>query len=170
MQLQKETSAAAAKAIYDSLKEKVDEELEKPSDAKMKLAITAGEKGFTGKVNITDLEKASEQTFLRFAVVEEKVRYTASNGVRYHHNVVRAMPGGKGIAIKQKSADHTVTINPDELRDTLAKNLEDMAKETEMPRGERPLALKNLKLVAFVQNDSTGDVLAATQADLTATK
>jgi hypothetical protein len=170
VQLQKDTTAAAAKAIFDALKEKVNEELEKPSEAKLKLVVTPGEKGFTGKASVTDLEKAGEQTFLRFAVVEEKIRYTAGNGVKYHHNVVRATPGGKGIVLKQKAADHTVTVNPDELRETLSKSLDDLAKEAELPRGERPLALKNLKLVAFVQNDSTGDVLAAAQADLAAAK
>lgn len=168
VRLQKETTPAASKAIYDALKEKVDEDLEKPAGAKLTLAVTAGEKGFTGKATIADLEKAGEQTFLRFAVIEERIRYAASNGVRYHHNVVRAVPGGKGIVLKAKAADHTVTVNAGEIRDTLAKYLDDAAKETEGPRGDRPLALKNLKLVAFIQNDSTGEVLNAAQVDLAA--
>ncbi|MBL8866261.1 MAG: hypothetical protein JNK93_11940 [Planctomycetia bacterium] len=168
VRLQKETSAAASKAIFDSLKEKVDEELEKPSGAKIALAVTSGEKGFVGKATIADLEKAGEQTFLRFAVVEERIRYSASNGVRYHHNVVRAMPGGKGIALKQKTAEHTVTVNANEIREGLTKFLDEAARETDAPRGERPLALKSLKLVAFIQHDSTGDILNAAQVDLVA--
>ena len=101
-------------------------------------------------------------------MIEERIRYAASNGVRYHHNVVRAVPGGKGIVLKAKAAEHTVTVNADEIRDTLTKYLDDAAKEADAPRGDRPLALKNLKLVAFIQNDSTGDVLNAVQVDLAA--
>jgi hypothetical protein len=168
VRIQKETSAAASKAVFDSLKEKVDEELEKPSGGKMTLAVSAGEKGYTGKVSITDLEKAGEHTFLRFAVIEERIRFSASNGVRYHHNVVRAVLGGKGIALKQKSAEHTVPINVDDIRDGITKYLDEAAKQGEGVVGERPLALKNLKLVAFVQHDSTGDILNAAQVDLAA--
>jgi hypothetical protein len=168
VRLQKETAASASKAIFDSLKEKLDEELEKPSGAKIALTVTAGEKGFVGKATIADLEKAGEQTFLRFAVVEERIRYSASNGVRYHHNVVRAIPGGKGISLKQKTAEHTVTVNANEIREGLTKFLDEASRDAESPRGDRPLALKNLKLVAFIQHDSTGDILNAAQVDLVA--
>lgn len=166
VQLQKETTAGSAKAIFDALKEKVDDDLEKPAGAKLALAVTPAEKGFACKATVADLEKAGEQTYLRFAVVEDRVRYAASNGVRYHHNVVRAMPGGKGFALKQKTGEHTVTVAADELRDNINKFLDDLTKDSEFGHSERPLALKNLKVVAFVQNDSTGDVLAAAQADL----
>src|SRR5262249_54149965 len=97
-----------------------------------------------------------------------RIRYAAGNGVRYHHNIVRAVPGGKGIVLKQKTAEHTVTVNADEIRDNIAKYLDDAAKDAEGPRGDRPLALKNLKLVAFIQNDSTGEVLNAAQVELVA--
>ncbi|QEL17998.1 hypothetical protein [Limnoglobus roseus] len=168
--LQKETTVAASKAIFDALKEKIDDDLEKPAGAKLTLAVTPGEKGFTGKATVADLEKPGEQTFLRFAVVEDRVRYTASNGVRYHHNVVRAMPGGKGFVLKNKTAEQTVTVDPVELRESITKFLDELTKDAESPHGDRPLALKNLKLVAFIQNDSTGDIVAATQVELAATK
>lgn len=166
VQLQKDTSPASSKAIFDALKEKIDDDLEKAGGAKLTLAVTPAEKGFACKATVADLEKAGEQTFLRFAVVEDRVRYAASNGVRYHHNVVRATPGGKGFALKQKTGEQTVTVNPDELRDNITKFLDDLTKDSEFGHSERPLALKNLKLVAFIQNDSTGDIIAAAQADL----
>lgn len=168
VRLQKDTTPAASKAIFDSLKEKIDEELEKQAGVKLSLSVTSGEKGFTGKATIADLEKTGEQTFLRFAVVEERIRFAANNGVRYHQNVVRALPGGKGIALKQKTAEHTVVVNADEIRDAITKFQMDAAKDGEAPQGERPLSLKNLKLIAFVQHDSTGDILNAAQVDLVA--
>ncbi|MBL8864467.1 MAG: hypothetical protein JNK93_02795, partial [Planctomycetia bacterium] len=70
--------------------------------------------------------------------------------------------------LKQKTAEHTVTVNANEIREGLTKFLDEAARETDAPRGERPLALKNLKLVAFIQHDSTGDILNAAQVDLVA--
>ena len=105
---------------------------------------------------------------LRFALAEERVRYTGGNGIRYHHMVVRAMPGGvKGVALTKKSAEETVTFDPEALRGELTKYLDDFAKnEGQFPRSDRPLAMKNLKLIAFVQNDATREVLHAVQVDV----
>jgi hypothetical protein len=53
------------------------------------------------------------------------------------------------------------------LRANLSKFLDDFAKEEgAFPRPDRPLALKNLKLVAFIQNDATKEVLQAVQVDV----
>ena len=38
----------------------------------------------------------------------------------------------------------------------------------EFPRAARPMDLKNLKVIAYVQNDSTGDILQAASIDLDA--
>ena len=58
-----------------------------------------------------------EKMMLRFVLAEERVRYTGGNGIRYHHMVVRSMPGGaKGFALTKKTAEQTVTIDPDAVR------------------------------------------------------
>jgi hypothetical protein len=106
---------------------------------------------------------------LRFVVAEERIRFAGGNGIRYHHHVVRALPGGaKGIALTKKASDHTVAIDPvDAMREKQAKYLDTFAKEEgEFPHADRPLAFANLKLIAFVQNDATGEVLQAVQVDL----
>ena len=36
----------------------------------------------------------------------------------------------------------------------------------EFPNKERPMELKNLKVIAFVQNDDDGEVLQAVQVDV----
>ena len=49
----------------------------------------------------------------------------------------------------------------------MTKYLDDFAKnEAPFPRADRPLALRNLKLVALVQNDATKEILHAVQVDL----
>jgi len=58
-------------------------------------------------------------------------------------------------------------VEPDELRAELTKYLNRIAKrEGDFPRPDRPLALRNLKAVALVQNDETKDVLHAVVIDL----
>ena len=73
---------------------------------------------------------------LRFALAEERIRFAGGNGIRYHHMVVRAMPGGiKGFALPKKTAEQTVTFDPEQVRADLAKYLDDFAKnEGPFPR------------------------------------
>ena len=56
-----------------------------------------------------------------------------------------------------------VEVDPERLSRWVAGFAE---RQGEFPRPDRPLALKNLKLVAFVQNDETREVLTAVQIDL----
>ena len=105
--------------------------------------MTKGEKGtFSAKANVSDLDAPGEKVMLRFVLAEERIRYAGGNGMRYHHMVVRALPGGaKGVALTKKSHEQTTTIDPEALRMTLAKYLDNTAKEEgPFPRTDRPLA------------------------------
>jgi hypothetical protein len=164
--IQQDTTAKAAKAVYDSLRERIEEELEKPRAAKLALSVSPSMKGYTVKASVSELEKPSEQMMLRFAVVEDRVRYSGGSGVRYHTQVVRANPGGRGFPLKQASAEQTVEVDVASIRETLTKYLDDASRELEFPRSERPLALKNLKVIAYIQNDSNSEVLAASLSEL----
>jgi hypothetical protein len=163
--------AAAAEKKYSAFRPLIDEALEKAPGVKLGLTVAKGEKaGFSAKATVSDLDAPGDKMMLRFVLAEERVRFTGGNGIRYHHMVVRSMPGGvKGFALPKKTAEQTVTFDPDELRKELTKYLDDFAKEeAPFPRPERPLALKNLKLIAFVQNDTTREVLHAIQVDVDA--
>ena len=144
-----------AKLRYQGYREAIEPLLEKP--AGVKLTVTATVKGpdLTIKGTVADLEKPGEKVSLRFALAEDRVRYTGGNGLRYYHAVVRAMPGGaKGFPLPKASAEQTVTVNLDELRAAIAKS-------------DGPaLGSKGLKVVAFVQNDETHEVLHAVQVDV----
>jgi hypothetical protein len=131
--------------------------------------VSKGEKGgYSAKATVSDLDAPGEKVMLRFVLAEDRVRYAGGNGLRYHHMVVRAMPGGaKGFPLTKKSVEQTVSVNPDDVRATLNKYLDDFAKqEGPFPRSDRPLALRNLKLVALVQNDATKEIMNAVQVDL----
>ena len=75
----------------------------------------------------------------------------------------------KGFPLAKKTAEQTVTFDPEAVRGELNKYLDDFAKnEGPFPRPDRPLALKNLKLIAFIQNDATREILHAVQVDVDA--
>lgn len=160
--------AASLKDRVTAIRELVDADLEKPATAKLELAVAKAEKGFTATAKVADLAEPGEKVFLRFALAEERVRFPGNSGTKYHPYVVRAMPGGaKGFALTKKAHEETVTVDPDAIRTKLGTFLDDFAKsEGEFPRADRNLGLKNLKLIAFVQNDATGEVLNAVQVDL----
>ena len=163
--------APASEKFYKQFRTALDEALEKPATVKLAVAVSKAEKGgFTAKATVSDLENPGEKVVLRFVLAEDRVRYAGGNGLRYHHMVVRALPGGaKGTPLTKKSAEQSVTIDPDAVRTTLSKYLDDFAqKEQPFPRPDRPLALRNLKLIALVQNDATKEILNAAQVDLEA--
>lgn len=168
--------AKMAKLKYQGYRETIEELLEKP--AAVKLAATATRKGdeLTFRVTVANLEKPGEKVFLRLALAEERVRYQGGNGVRYHHSVVRAMPGGpKGFPLTKATADQTVTVKLDDVRMDNAKSLDEFVVEMKKQGADfsfssRPMEFKNLKLVAFVQNDETSEVLQVVQVDVEGNK
>jgi hypothetical protein len=137
--------------------------------AKAKLTATATRKGDKIDVNaeISGLAETGDDIRLRFVLVEEQVDYTGGNKLPSHHHVVRALPGGPdGIALKEKTAKKTVTVNLGDLRKDLTDYLDKYAARRPFPNKERPLDLKKLFIVAFVQNDENGEVLQATQVEV----
>jgi hypothetical protein len=110
-----------------------------------------------------EVDGAEGDLKLRLLVVEESVRYVGGNRLRFHHHVVRAMPGGpEGVAIKEKSFHHTVTADVAAVRKSLVKYLDDYAANTRpFPNQARPLDMKKLKVIALVQNDKTLEIVQA---------
>jgi hypothetical protein len=134
-------------------------------DAGAKLKLTAGRDGDKVTINaeVSDLKKTGEDVRLRLALVEDVVRFAGRNGQRLHHHVVRAFPGGvEGMALKDSSAKREVTVNLSDVR----KSLTDYLAGREFPEDARPMNLKGLKVVAFVQDDRGKEVLQAVQADV----
>jgi hypothetical protein len=160
--------SVTAKEVLTGIRKDLDESLEKPAGAKLTLTSTKGMKGFDVKASVSDLTVGEKDKIsLRFVVVEPRVRFAGGSGARYHANVVRAMPGGsKGFPLTKKQTHQAVTVNPDEIRTELSKYLTEFAAKAEFAKASRPLDLKNLKVVAFVQNDGTGEVMNAAQTDL----
>ncbi len=152
-----------AKDSYTRLMNALKDPLDKDAGATLKL--TADEKGddIVIKAEVADLKEPGEETKLRLLLVEEMVRYPGGNGQRLHHHVVRAMPGGvDGLALKTGTEKQEVKVNLAELK----KTLEEADKKGRFMDQEHPFELKHFKVVAFVQNDKSKEVLQAVQADV----
>lgn len=156
-----------AKAKYSAYSEAVNDWLEKPAGAKIQLSVALKGSEIAIKAAVSNVEKPGEKIFLRFVLVEERIRYTGGNGLGYHHCVVRDFPGGiKGFAVTKKELEQTATVDVDKVRAGLTKYLDDFGKKEDHSFSLKPTALRNLRIVAFVQNDETGEVLQAAQVDV----
>ncbi len=123
------------------------------------LSATATRSG--DKISITakvkDLAAPGDKTRLRLVLVEDWAHYQGRNQLSYHHRVVRAMPGGaKGFTLKQKDAEHTVDVDLEKVRKSINTFLDERYRD-----GVRPMRMRDLHVVAFVQNDDTNEVLHA---------
>jgi hypothetical protein len=160
--------APHAQAKYEEYRQVVEPLLEKPAAAKLTAeAVRKGDKIYI-TATAAGVEKPGEKVRLRLVLVEEWVRYRGGNGLPYHHRIVRDMPGGpQGLALTKDSGKQAVTVDVAQVRNKLATYLEEFAKnEGAFPGSDRPLRLSDLRVVAFVQNDETKEVLQAVEAPI----
>jgi hypothetical protein len=158
----------AAENKYTQYREIIDKLLEEPAQAAV--GVEAGRHGdtITVRASVSGLKEPGADKRLRLLLVEESVRYAGGNRLRFHHDVVRAMPGGPdGFPLTEKESKHTATVNLDELRGELNQYLDKYAAEKRpFPRAARPMAMKQLKVIALVQDDKTGAILQAVVTDI----
>ncbi|OWK41051.1 hypothetical protein [Fimbriiglobus ruber] len=162
---------ANAENKFEQYRKLIDPRLEETTA--IKLGGTATRRGDTVEIAVeADGLEPADGLRLRLLVVEEVVKYVGGNKLRFHHQVVRAMPGGvDGVAVKDKAVKHAATASVGSIRTGLVKYLDDFAEnERPFPSAVRPLDLKDLKVVALVQNDKTGEILQAVRIDVDAGK
>ena len=159
-----------ARESYDRLCEQATKNLESAAEASLDLKVTRQGDRIDVSAGVSGLKEAGGKLKLRFVLVEDVVRYIGSNQQRLHHHVVRDFPGGvAGFKLDQKTAKHKASIDLSALRKKLNQYLDDYTKEnptSRFPNPARPLALKKLKVVAFVQDDGSKKVYQAVQVDV----
>jgi hypothetical protein len=156
-----------AKDSYDKLRKLVEKDLDTEAEAKVALRVSRSGDKIDVSASVSDLKKPGAKTKLHFVLVEETVRYVGTNGLRLHHHVVRALPGGAdGVKLETKESSHKATVSVSELRKKLNAYLTAHAKKERFATPERPLNLEHLKVVALVQDDGSKKVLQAAQADV----
>ena len=160
-----------AKKKYDEYSKVIGEIL----DGKTDLKIEGGAQLVDGSVKVSATVKgmkASESHKLRFLLVEEEIRYAGSNGIRFHHQVVRSAFGkNDGWALADLKGEAKASVNLEDLRKKLGVYLEDYNKnERPFANPERPLGFNHLKVIVLVQDDETGEILQGAQFDVTGGK
>jgi len=117
---------------------------------------------------VSDAKETGASVKLRILLVEDEVEYKGSNGIEKHHHVVRAAVGGaNGVAVKAKELEHKETLDLATVKAATKKYLEEYYKKEmeDLPK-DVPMALKNLKVIALVQDDNTREILNAVQVDV----
>jgi hypothetical protein len=134
------------------------------------LLITAARDGdkVTITAKVSGLAKPSDKVRLRIAIAETLVRYGGGNGARYHQCLVRGFAGSPdGFPLPKPAADLQATVDLAALRTGLNKDLDEYQKKNpDVIFGDRPLALRSLVIVAFIQDDVMHDVLQAAQVEV----
>jgi hypothetical protein len=154
-----------AEDVYKDYRKIADQMLETPAGAQLQASATRKGDKIHIKAAVSDLAKPGEKVKLRLALVEDWARYKGRNGLSYYHQVVRALPGGaQGLTLSKKDAQQTAVVDLEELRKSLTKYLDSAAKEEPFLDSQRPMRLRNLSVVAFIQNDATQEVLQAVRA------
>jgi hypothetical protein len=158
----------AAPKKFQEYQKVVDAALETPPGVKLELAVTRAGDNLTAQIKVNNLARPGSKIKLRVFVTEGFVRYRGSNGLRFHHSVVRGALGpADGTILAAASSNHSFAIELGELRKSLTAYLEQYRKENpEVIFIEKPLKLARLRVVAFVQDDATQEVLQVSQAEV----
>jgi hypothetical protein len=117
-------------------------------------------------------EKPGEKAMprLRLVLTEEIVKYVGGNKLRFHHHVVRDLPGGAdGVTLdKAGEGKNTVTVDLKSLRGEIETYVSDYEKNRKFAGTLPAVDLKSLSVVAFVQDDETKEILGAAQVEVKA--
>ncbi len=112
---------------------------------------------------------------IRFALVEDHVRYSGENGIRFHRMVVRALARSAGLAASAATGMGEATFHPEEISRRQAAYLSAFEKtndrfgEVQFLTKDIPLAADHLAVAAWVENATTHEVLQAAFVPVPAT-
>ncbi len=164
---------ANARKKYDEYRAAIDSKLEATATGNLKLRVFGDGESVKIETEVSGLtgdnKPLPESLKLRLVVVEEIVRYPGTNGIWQSHRVVRNMPGGaEGIAIKKDNFANTEVVNVADVRKALAEYVNDYEANSAKQRNyifpDKPLKLQHLRVIAFVQDDATKEVLLTAEA------
>ena len=154
---------ANSEAKYDQFRNEIDPALETPKQAE--IALTADRTGDEIKITAKATAKGARKPRLRLVLVEKAVRYVGGNKLRFHHHVVRALPGGvDGKPLDDGKVTVTETVKLSDLRKSLASYLDAYpASGRAFPNPLPPIDLDGLSVVALVQDDADHAILQGVQ-------
>jgi hypothetical protein len=156
---------------YETLRKTIEDALETDAPAEMQVKLQRKGDKVEVETRVVDLKKPDEKLRLHVVLVENVVRYPGTNGQRLHHDVVRAFPGGtKGVALKEATTNNKVMIDLAEVSKKLGDYLDEAGEKIAFLDDERPTKLGHLKVIAFIQDEDSKEILQAAEAEVPAAK
>jgi hypothetical protein len=156
---------ANSEAKYKDYTKILGELFEEKSDYTIDGTATLKDGTLSTTVKVKGADKADEKIKVRVLLCEEEVRYPGSNGVRFHHQVVRSSFGKLG-GWEAKAGEVKASVKLDDLKAELNKELDKFEKERSIKFPSRPMDMKHLKVIVLVQDDDSGEILQAAQMDV----
>lgn len=152
---------------YSQLTAAINSALEAPGGVKLTLKAQRQGDQVEMQAQYADLKTIGKDVKLRFLVVEERVRFAASNGQKIFHQVVRGFAGGvEGTSLMDNKGEESRKASLAEMTKELRDQVEEFNKMRPFTDADKPLELKRLKVVALIQNDKTHEIYQAAQVDL----
>jgi predicted negative regulator of RcsB-dependent stress response len=153
---------AEAAPLYKQMLGQVEETLKEKIGVTLELSAKAEGGKITASAKAAGIE-FPETTRLYVVVAEDKVDYRAGNGIRHHEMVVRAMPAGvEGVKPAEGGVlawEGAVDLNT--LKEDLLNYLQNFEAENGEELRGKPLEMKALQLVVFLQDTKSREVLQA---------
>ncbi len=146
----------------------INKRLEVPAEAKIKIDARISGNLVKTNVVVDKITSDSPNLKLHVVLVEEKLRYTGENGIRFHPMVVRSMAGadGTGLGIKSRGPEtFSWDFDLSKISAAIKQHLDEY--EAGGHRGntftfvEKKFEIdpKNLSIAAFVQDEKTKAIL-----------
>lgn len=157
-----------SEGLYKQLRELVASVLEEKSDYRLELSAEAAGGDVTITAKTVSAEAIPENVRLVLVLAEDEIAFLAGNGIRSHEMVVRAMPASvEGVEPADGKLEFTKELNLAKLKASLNESLASFEKEAGIRFVKKPLDLKKLHLVAFVQDKQSKAVLQAASIPVT---
>ena len=149
--------------IYRGLKSLIDQQLAAKSTVQVGVNARVVDGTLQLVASVTGLESLGDEAKdvrLRVVIAEDEVHFLARNGVRGHEMIVRQMVGGPaGVEPVDGKLSIKKSIPLAELKSSLANYLKKYEESEGIDFPAKPLDLKRLHIVAFVQNDESHEIL-----------
>jgi len=149
-----------APTLYRNILPLVEQRSAAKTDAKVEVTAVRTDDKVQVKASVVGIDFKNSQLRLRLALAESDIRFQSLIGIRQHSMVVRSLIGGdQGVAPAGDALEYEGEVSLDELRERLHRGLTQLEKNQGATFDTIPLELKNLSVVAFVQDDSNRQVL-----------
>ena len=159
--------------IYRGLKTLVDQQLDVKTAVKVAVNARVVDGTLQLVANVTGLDKLGDEAKdirLRVVIAEDEIHYLARNGIRSHEMIVRRLVGGPaGVEPKDGKLSIKESIPLAELKASLKDYLTKYEEDDGRDFPAKPLDLKRLHVVAFVQNEESHEVLQTNTIAVNAT-